>query len=348
MNYKSLIIIVTYNSENFIEKCLHSIIAQDYTDWFLIVADNASKDETVTKIREFRNTYPGLDTGNFKLIALRKNMGFAGAVNHAFFNFIKAKRENTGKQPEFLILLNPDIYIDRGSLKKMVSFYKTVNEKINRGQSRAGRIGAAGGLILDYNRDTIQHYGGKIRDNFVTYHINSGKDYSAIKNEKGKTENGKGSLYREDRIKDVDYVTGAFFVTDFGLFSGLGGFDAGYRPAYFEELDYCLKLKKIKRRVVVNPDSVARHFEGASVKKFSRNFYRFYHKNRIRCAIINMDFLTFLKVFLRAELRWLKKEPAADQFLPLFYAYFINFLFLPCNLIIKLKNHLILNKLELK
>ena len=342
MSIKSLIVIVTYNSEDFIEKCLRSIIAQNYKDWFLVIIDNASGDNTAVKIREFRNMYPEITTHNFKLIVLKNNIGFAAAVNYAVFNFAAEKKKDIEEHLEFLVLLNPDIYLNRDALKKIISTFDTVNEK----ESLPVKIGAAGGLILDYKGGTVQHLGGKISDNFITYHIGFGKNYPDLKKglKQEKVEGGKFNF--AEKTKDVDYITGAFFVADFKLFKKMSGFDAGYRPVYFEELDYCLKLKKMGRKITVNPDSIAKHFEGASVKKFSKNFYKFYHKNRVRCAVINLGFIDFFKKFSKAEMLWLKNKAARDQFLPLFYAYFINFIFLPCNLIVKLKNHLILNNLE--
>jgi len=344
MSIKSLIVIVTYNSQNFIESCLRSIVGQNYKDWFLIVIDNASADNTITKIRQFRNISTEITSSNFKLIALKKNAGFSRAVNQAVFNFIHKKIKGPNEQPEFLILLNPDVYLKKDALKKIISTFK-ITERENMPLMKAG---VAGGLILDYKKDIIQHSGGKIKDNFITSHIDFGKSYPGLKRElKGKKDKSSAADTKKN-IKDVDYVTGAFFATEFGLFKSIGGFDEGYRPAYFEELDYCLKIRRTGRRTVVNSDSIARHFEGASVGKFSKRFYRYYHKNRIRCAVINTGFLNFFRKFLREEARWLRSMATRDQILPILYAYFINFIFLPYNLTIRLKNHLILNRLELK
>jgi len=343
MSIKSLIVIVTYNNQDFIESCLNSVAGQDYKDWFLIVIDNASADNTIIKIREFRNISTEITSSNFKFIALKKNIGFSGAVNRAVFNYIK-KIKNPDELPEFLILLNPDIYLKRDALKKIISTFKLTE----RESVPSNKIGVAGGLILDYKKDIVQHSGGKIKDNFITFHMDSGKSHSNLKMEL-KLEKDAGIIVsRINNVKDADYVTGAFFATEFGLFRSMGGFDAGYRPAYFEELDYCLKVRRTGRRIAVNLDSIARHFEGASIGKFSKRFYRYYHKNRIRCAVINTGFLDFYRKFLREEIRWLRSRPSDDQISPIFYAYFINFVFLPYNLIIKLKNHLILKKLELK
>ncbi|NQT67686.1 MAG: glycosyltransferase family 2 protein [Actinobacteria bacterium] len=344
MGTKSLIVIVTYNSQDFIENCLRSITGQNYKEWFLVVIDNGSSDNSAAKIREFRNMSSEITGGNFKLITLKKNIGFSRAVNYAVFNFISGKKKSLEEELGFLILLNPDIYLNRNALQKLISTFRIIE-----GQNLPPvRIGAAGGLILDYKKDAIQHLGGKIKDNFITSHIDFGKSYFDLKQEFRQEKDRGNELNSANDVKDVDYVTGAFFATEFKLFKSIGGFDSGYRPAYFEELDYCLKIRRSGWRVVVNPKSIARHFEGASVEKFSRNFYRYYHKNRVRCAIINLGFLNLLKKFFPSELNWLRNKVTSDQIFPIFYAYFINFVFLPYNLIIKLKNHLILNKLELK
>jgi len=343
MNAGSLILIVTYNSQDFIETCLCSVAEQTYNDWFMVVIDNNSKDGTVERIRDFKNKHKGVTGGNFKLITLEKNIGFSGAVNYAVFNFISKKR-SPGKEPEFLILLNPDMYLNQDALQKLVSTFGM--EKKCGLQFK--RTGAAGGLILDYKKDTIQHLGGKVGDNFITSHIGYGENYSSLKQGYGPERGREDKLGPSGYLKDADYITGAFFATEFQLFKAVGGFDPGYRPAYFEELDYCIRIRRAGRRVVVNYNSVARHFEGASVKKFSRNFYRYYHKNRMRCAVINLGFFKFFKTFLPSELSWLTNKATAGQIGAIFYAYFINLVFLPYNLAIKLKNHLILNKLELK
>ncbi len=344
MGTKSLIVIVTYNSQDFIENCLCSVAEQSYNDWFLTVIDNNSNDKTVAKVKEFRDIYRGMTSSSFKLITLRKNIGFSGAVNYAVFNFVSGENKNLERELKFLILLNPDICLKRSALQKLVSTFKIGENHCKPFKE----IGAAGGLILDYKKDAIQHLGGRIEDNFITSHIGYGKSYYDLKQEYRHKGNKKNVPELAGNLKDADYITGAFLATEFQLFKALGGFDSGYRPLYFEELDYCIKIKRTGRRVVVNYNSIARHFEGASVKKFSKNFYKYYHKNRIRCAVINLGFLNFLRKFICSELAWFKNSATADQVLPILYAYFLNFIFLPYNLVIKLKNHLILNKLELK
>ena len=348
MNDKSLIVIVTYNSADFIEDCLVSIAEQDYKSWQLVIVDNDSSDDTVQRIRHLRNQTTAFNAENFKLIHLRKNIGFAGAVNHAAFNSIKAasgrKKENNSSGFDYLVLLNPDMYLLPGALKSLTDTFKSEN-----GDS----IGACGGLILDYEKDIVQHLSGKVTPNFITYHDGAGLRLSDIDRSRTTEHNGwsggEGTTNKfSGEILEADYVTGAFFATRFLLFTGAGGFDRGYKPVYFEELDYCLKLKEAGWQIASNMRARCRHFEGASIKKFSNRFYRHYHKNRVRCAIINLDILEFIRFFIPAEIKWLLRKATKDQALPVLYAYFINKLLLLYNLGVKIKNYLILNRIELK
>ena len=344
MGTESLIVIVTYNSQDFIENCLCSVSEQSYNDWFLAVVDNNSSDNTTARIKEYRDASRRITKSNFKLITLKKNIGFSGAVNYAVFKFIPEEKKDLERNLKFLILLNPDICLKKDALQKLVSTFRVSKDR----RKPLNKTGVAGGLILDYKKDIIQHLGGRVENNFITSHIGHGEEYYSQGREYRQKESRRSQPDPVTYLRDADYVTGAFFATEFKVFKNIGGFDQGYRPLYFEELDYCLKIKRTGRKVAVNHNSVARHFEGASVKKFSKNFYKYYHKNRIRCAVINLGVLDFLRKFIRSELSWLRNKATADQITPILYAYFLNLVFLPYNLIIKIKNHLILNKLELK
>ena len=305
MKIETIITIVTYNSQDFILDCLDSVIKSDYKKWFLVVVDNNSQDGTTDKIERFKNESPYLNNDNFKLFNLEKNTGFAAAVNHGIFSILE-RANRSGEHVRYILLVNPDCIIEKGTLKNLVEIFSSTKH----------RIGAAGGLIFDYENNSVQNAGGKIAGNFITSHIT----------------NPPGDTY------DVDYVSGALFITGTGLFKNLGGFDSGYRPVYFEELDYCLKLKRLGFGSVISKKAVARHFEGASVKKFSKNFYKYYHKNRIRCAILNSSVRYFFKTFLPEEIKWVKNVATRDQISAIVLSYFLNFLFLPYNLIIRLRD----------
>ena len=315
MDIEKLIVIVTYNSQDFIEDCIKSIASSDINKWFLAVIDNNSSDETLKKLSSVRGFLKALQENppkdfNFKFMSLKKNIGFSAAVNHCVFKFFLKEFPQAAKNTQFLILINPDVYVEKNTISNLISTFDKTQD----------RAGAAGSLIYDYSGEKIQHAGGLVQDNFITNHIE-------------KIPDGNNGLI------EADYATGAVFATRLKYFLNFKGFDTGYRPVYFEEVDFCMKLQRLKFKVLINTRSVARHYEGASVGKFSANFYRYYHKNRLRCAIINLSPAGFLKKFIPAEIRWLRKKATPDQYRAIFFAYFLNFLFLIYNLIVKIKNN---------
>ena len=324
MDLNTFIVIITYNSADYIENCFDSINISCNRNCFLAVIDNNSRDGTEVKIQNFISSSGEFNENNFKFIKLNINIGFAAAVNFAVFNFLLKERAEPLQNIEYLVLLNPDIVLESGSISNLIKTFKLAKSGNSFETDKA--IGVAGGLIYNYDKNKIQHTGGAFRDNFITYHL----------------INPSSSKYLPG------YVTGALFATKISYFVSLGGFDSGYRPVYFEELDYCLKIKKMGLSIIVNPEVKAKHYGAASIKKFSPNFYRYYHKNRIRCAILNLSLVLFFKKFFPAEIKWLKNEATQDQCKPLLYSYFLNFLFLPYNLIIRLKNYLRFNNLKFK
>ena len=64
--------------------------------------------------------------------------------------------------------------------------------------------------------------------------------------------------------RPVDYCSAAFLLTPRTLFESLGGFDREFRPAYYEEVDYCLRLCERGYRTIYDPRAVVWHFEFAS------------------------------------------------------------------------------------
>ena len=64
--------------------------------------------------------------------------------------------------------------------------------------------------------------------------------------------------------RDVDYCSGAFLLTPRRLWEEFGGFDEIFKPAYYEETDYCSRLWENGYRVVYDPNAVLLHYEFAS------------------------------------------------------------------------------------
>ncbi|SDH06830.1 glycosyltransferase family 2 protein [Psychroflexus sediminis] len=106
MSYKTYIIIVTYNSMPWIDKCLGSI---DLNNFDVVVVDNASSDETVEHLQK---NYPDI-----KLFEEQTNLGF-GQANNKGISYVL----NQGAKHVFL--LNQDAYLVDDVLDQLVQFQK--------------------------------------------------------------------------------------------------------------------------------------------------------------------------------------------------------------------------------
>jgi GT2 family glycosyltransferase len=112
------IIIITYNSQNYIEKCLSSIKdnARKNLRFNLILIDNASSDNSAEFIYNFQ-------WKNLTFIKNNKNIGFAKAVNQGINYALKNFKS------DYFLLLNPDAFLEKDCVEKLVS--KAVENKYN-------------------------------------------------------------------------------------------------------------------------------------------------------------------------------------------------------------------------
>lgn len=53
------ILMATYNGQRFLSQQLYSIVGQTFTDWHLVVADDASTDDTPEQLQRFQEQFPG-------------------------------------------------------------------------------------------------------------------------------------------------------------------------------------------------------------------------------------------------------------------------------------------------
>lgn len=81
---KLSIIVPIYNVEKYIEKCILSLVNQDFSDYEIIVVNDGSPDESASIVNELKKKYPNI------LLFHKKNGGLSSARN---FGLTKAKGE---------------------------------------------------------------------------------------------------------------------------------------------------------------------------------------------------------------------------------------------------------------
>ena len=74
--------ITTYNHEQYITKCLKSVLSQTYTNFKIIVCDDASTDNTQNLLIDLEAQYPG----KIRLFLNKKNKGITSSINTVLRN----------------------------------------------------------------------------------------------------------------------------------------------------------------------------------------------------------------------------------------------------------------------
>lgn len=102
MSELASIIIVTYNCQHYMKNCLDAVLKQDYPHE-VIVADNASEDNTVQFVRENYPMVKVVETGFDWGYGIGNNIG----VKHA-----------SGK---YIVILNPDTIVHKNWLRELIT-----------------------------------------------------------------------------------------------------------------------------------------------------------------------------------------------------------------------------------
>lgn len=111
-NHKIYAIVVTFNGEKWIEKCIGSLV-QSYLMVNIVVVDNGSTDNTCEIISE---NYPEV-----KLIQPGINLGFGKANN---VGIVEAQMNNAN----FFILINQDVWVEKDTIEKLLKISLENNE----------------------------------------------------------------------------------------------------------------------------------------------------------------------------------------------------------------------------
>lgn len=236
------IIILTYNSSDYIVECLTSIYEQykkeiNSSYFELIVCDNASDDDTVSKIKNsFDLAQDGQKSKIKNLIVIRneENMGFAKGIN-------EASKKASG---EYLLFLNPDIVVLDSHFEKAIDIMQ-----------KKAKVGIVGGKIL--NEQGNEQSAGTFYTVLNVLSLALG------------LENVVKVRYSPHRQQFVDFVSGGFMFVRKEVFERVGGFDEDYF-IYVEDMDLCFRARSVGFKTFFTPYVRIKHYgQGSSSRSFA-------------------------------------------------------------------------------
>jgi GT2 family glycosyltransferase len=181
---------------------------------------------------------PGL--GREQLEALTATVpGARSLVNEANLGFLAtATRGAAEAAGVLLVLLNNETLVLPGWLQALLSTF--------REHPAAGVVGGR----LVYPDGRLQEAGGLVF-----------RDGSAAKFGYGDAD-PDGPMYTF--LRETDYVSGALLATPRALFEASGGLDPVYGFGYYEDTDYCFRVREAGRLVLYQPAATIIHVEGAT------------------------------------------------------------------------------------
>lgn len=219
------IVIPTYNGARQLLPCVHALDAT--------LGEHFSGEVLVVDDGGTAETARALDELEQRFAWLRvvrntRNQGFIASCN----------RGAEEAQGEIIVFLNDDTIPLPGWHHALLRTF--------RSQPDAGVVGGR----LMYPDGRLQEAGG------VIFRDGSGANFGRDDFEPD------APLYTH--VRSVHYCSGALLATPREVFRSLGGFDTNFRPAYYEDTDYCFSVRASGRGVYYQPESVVVHLEGAT------------------------------------------------------------------------------------
>ena len=254
------IIILNYNSGDYLQKCLQSISQSETNDYQIeiIVVDNCSTDNSIPLSQEIK-------IPNTKYLILDTNNGFAAGNNQGL--------KISDPKSKYVLFLNPDTLVEKNTFKTMIDFFENNSD-----------VDAATCYIKLVKTGTMQpecHRGFPTPWRSFCYFTGLYKLAP-----KSNFLNGYFLGHLDlTKIHRIEACVGAFLMIKRTVGEKIGWWSQKYF-FYGEDLDFCYQLKQKNFNLYFNPDCQISHFQGISsgLKSQTQKITQANRETKIRVA----------------------------------------------------------------
>lgn len=244
---KSETIIVNFNAGPFLAEAIASVLRSPFIARVFVI-DNASTDGSLDQFSDPQD----------RVVIVRNatNQGFAAGCN------VGLARATA----DYILLLNPDCYVEEGAVERLIDVFE-----------KSPDVGMCGPLLL--NADGSEQAGGRriiptpwraiVRTLNLTplcrFFPNTFADFA---------------LHRDplpDRPSEVQVISGACMMVRRAALAEIGLLDEGYFM-HCEDLDWCMRFRRVGWKVLFVPDARVVHHKGISTR--SRPISTEWHKHK--------------------------------------------------------------------
>lgn len=240
------VIIVTWNSEEYIEQCFTALVGvKNFDSLQIILVDNGSKDKTV-KIVEEKFPY-------VRVVRNSYNAGLSQAIN-------KGVRLASGK---YILLFNPDVIVMETTIHKLCQFMDSREY-----------VGACGPRFLWPD--------GKIQRSCreLPTFKNLFLEFSGI-GRIMKCPSWKMWHFSHKETREIEQLMGSCLMVSKRVFDEIGGMNERY-PIFMNDVDLCYRIKRAGYKLYFLPDANVIHYLGGSTRKVRRKMILEEHRSVYR------------------------------------------------------------------
>lgn len=250
------VVILNWNGKKWLEQFLPSVTASTYHNYEVIIADNASTDDSRAFLQQY---YPKL-----RIIRLSQNFGFTKGYNEAL-KMVEA---------DYYVLLNSDVEVQAGWLEPMLALLENDPS-----------IAACQPKVLSFHDKKMFEYAGAAggwMDKYG-YPFARGRVFDTCEEDHG----------QYDDAQPIFWATGAALFIRARIFHDMKGFDE-YFFAHQEEIDLCWRIQLAGYKIYSCPAAVVYHVGGGTLHKENpRKTFLNFRNNKIMLSK-NLPFPQYL------------------------------------------------------
>jgi len=244
------VVILNWNGRTYLEQFLPSVVNSAGAGVAIIVADNASSDDSIAFVE---HSYPTV-----RVIRNKSNSGYAGGYNEALAQVVA----------DYYVLLNSDVLVTPGWIEPIIALL----------ESDPG-IGACQPKLRSYHDRENFEYAGASGGWIDTlgYPFARGRIFEYCEKDAG----------QYDTTEPIFWASGAALFIRASAYHKVGGLDP-YFFAHQEEIDLCWRLLAAGYCIFVCPASVVYHVGGGTLPKGNQRKVMLNFRNNLLLLLKNM------------------------------------------------------------
>lgn len=240
------VVILNYNGKKHLKQFLPSVMATNYLNLQIIVADNGSSDDSIDFIQR---AFPQI-----KILDHHLNEGFAGGYNWAL------KRV----EADYYVLLNSDVQVTNDWITPVIALME-----------KNKRIAAAQPKMLSFHQPNSFEYAGAAGGwiDYLGYPFSRGRVFDVCETDEG----------QYNHCEPIFWASGAAMFVRASVFHEMNGFDP-YFFAHQEEIDLCWRMQLAGYTIMACPESKVYHVGGGTLPRGGRKVFLNFRNNLIMLA----------------------------------------------------------------